>query len=326
MTVPLINGMGRAQDFGKLVMTAQGEYAMVFNTAVELGKTSAVYTKLLNDHQIDGLNEVIGVTSGVGYLDDYTYGDDIPAGSKTVPTDVIAKATPFAKSLTVTKEALLSGKYKKEIQNMNDLVRSVFVTKELIATAVYNNAFSTGNTVTVAWRVLSVFKPASKALISTLHETVNGTQSNADAAGSVLSPTSLAAAKTNIMSQTDKDGTSLFINGMNLQLVVPTGLFDLATRIVNSAKLQGTNNNDVNTLTGIEVIQHPNLSSSTAWFLQDKNAHGLKFATSIQENYESDYVKLKQALIIMVTGKWGSGWIHPFGIYGSKGDGQVYNG
>jgi len=73
-------------------------------------------------------------------------------------------------------------------------------------------------------------------------------------------------------------------------LIVPPALQFTAQTVLKSAQQSGTANNDVNSLLGqgIEIIVWPYLTSSTAWFLQDKTISELNFYWRVKPSYNQE--------------------------------------
>jgi len=152
-----------------------------------------------------------------------------------------------------------------------------------------------------------------------------GTASNELAPGADLSFASLSAALTNMQLQTKVESGQIVMPIKSLILLVPPALEFLAYRIVNSAGLPGSADNDKNpimALRGIKIVVNPHLTDVNAWFLipQQKSMHGLltyvrkpitQVPVRIDPYTENKIVKIK------FRQSWGA-WMWQ-GLYASEG-------
>lgn len=134
----------------------------------------------------------------------------------------------------------------------------------------FNNGFTTEQT------------PDGVSLFNTLHALrAGGTAKNRPSVDADLSATSLTQALIDF--QTDqKDEAGHLANPIqSLILYIPPALEFLADRLVNSAGLPGSSDNDKNPLKRRtwEIVVNPRLTDTDAWFLvaASKGQHGLTF-------------------------------------------------
>ncbi len=142
------------------------------------------------------------------------------------------------------------------------------VTQEKQAVAILNNGFSTQTT------------PDGVSLFNTAHVLKGGgTAKNRPTTDADLSITSLAQAMTDTQTDTKDEAGHLVAPITSWNLIVPPALEFVAERVVNSAGLPGSADNDLNPVKKrrtINIIVNPYLSDTDAWFLvaKDKSAHG----------------------------------------------------
>lgn len=142
------------------------------------------------------------------------------------------------------------------------------VTQEKQAAAIFNNGFSTQTT------------PDGQALFSTAHVLKGGgTAKNSPSSAADLTITSLSQAFIDMQTDTKDEAGHLLAPITSVKLHIPPALEFIAERLVSSAGLPGSSDNDINAVKKrrrIDIVVNPYLSDTDAWFLvaADKNAHG----------------------------------------------------
>ncbi len=139
------------------------------------------------------------------------------------------------------------------------LGRSARYTAEVYGHDVYNNAFTTAK-----YRGRD-----GQPLLSTAHPVAatGGIAANKPAVDVDLSQAALEAALTNFETQVDERGMPIMIQPRML-LITPSQVFT-AARLLQSAQMPGTANNDVNPLanSGLQVVVSHFLTDDDAWFI-----------------------------------------------------------
>jgi hypothetical protein len=213
----------------------------------------------------------------------------------------------------ITEEAIednlydsLSARYTK------GLARSMAYTKQVKASYVLNNAFST--TVTYG---------DGKSLCATDHPLVSGgTNSNRPTIGADLNETSLENAVIQIAGWTDERG--LLIAAKPRKLIVPPQLQFVATRLLGTELRVGTTDNDINALKNNGSIPEGYtvnhwLTDPNAWFLITDVPNGLKhfvrtpMQTGMDGDFDTGNVRYK------ARERYSFGVSDPLGIFGSSG-------
>jgi len=219
----------------------------------------------------------------------------------------------IALAFAITEEAVEDNLYDRlSSRYTRALARSMSNTKQVKASSVLNNAFS------------SSYKGGDNvALCSSAHPTVGGGNfSNIPATPADLNETSLEQALIDISGFIDERGLKIALRGM--KLIVPPALQFTAERILVSDLRVGTADNDVNAmksmgmLPGGYTINHF-LTDPNAWFIKTDAPNGLKhfvrsaIKTAMEGDFDTGNVRYK------ARERYSFGWSDPRAIYGSAG-------
>jgi hypothetical protein len=175
----------------------------------------------------------------------------------------------FGLGFEVTETALEDDQYDQLNRAATWLAYSARYVQETRAAAPLNNGFSTEET------------GDGQPLFDTAHVLAGGgTARNELNPGADLSVASLIDAMVDSQLQTKLESGQLVAPITGWTLIVPPALEFLAYRIVNSAGLPGSADNDTNplkALRSIKIVVNPHLSDTDAWFLlaSNKSMHGL---------------------------------------------------
>jgi len=171
-----------------------------------------------------------------------------------------------------------------------------------------NNGFSSAFTGADA---LSLFN-ASHVLVG------GGTYRNQPATASDLTMTAIETAITDIMDWVDDQ--SLKIKVMPKVLIVPTALWAVAEKVMNTDRAVGSADNDLNVVRGkMSIIVSPWLTDTDAWFIKTDIINGLTSYTRWDTELERDNDFDTKNLKFTGTRRWSSGWTDPRGAYGTAG-------
>lgn len=215
----------------------------------------------------------------------------------------------YALGSAVTREMFEDDQYGKINDLPRHLARSMRQTEETIAFNHFNRAFNAS------------FTGADGAtLCSASHNLVGGgTFSNQLATAADLSQTSLETAIQNLMDFVDDQ--NLQINVQPKCLVVPTAINFRAKKLLETANVVGSADNDKNPIPGVglDLVVSPWLTDTDAWFIVTDCPHGLTWYdrrnAEISRDNEFDTENLK----FKVTSRFSSGWTDPRGVYGTAG-------
>ncbi len=204
----------------------------------------------------------------------------VPLSTPHVTNKQTTQILTFAQGIDISKQLFDDNMHGVWAEDVRDFAQKAMDTQDYSAFALFRNGFTTALTADG----VSIFN-AAHPLIG------GGTQSNtASGAGSVLSPTSLNDAITNLMEQ--KDQSAVIRGSSPAVLLVPPKLWKHAREITDSALIADSGQNNVNvyrSALGITVYTSHWLGlaaggSDTAWFLLAKR-HG--FTRLIRQGLET---------------------------------------
>lgn len=219
----------------------------------------------------------------------------------------------YSLGFIITKEMFDDDQYDVVAERRaRGLAFSMRQTKEIIASNVYNRAFSASYT-----------GGDGVSLISSAHPNVaGGTWSNTLSVAANLSEASLEQAVIDISRFTNDRG--LRIQVMPRSVIVPPELMFEAERILKSQYRVGTPNNDISALVsmgkypeGIKVNHY--LTSTTAWYVRTNCPDGMKYFEREGDSFAEDNdwdtgnAKFKGAF------RCAYGWTDPRALYATAG-------
>lgn len=214
----------------------------------------------------------------------------------------------------VTMEELDDNQYSdKAFDRAGKLAFSMRTTKETVMANVYNRAFSANH-------------PGGDgvALITAVHPTISGNQSNALTPAADMSEQALEDLTIQIMKAVTFEGKQFSLKPE--RVVIPPDLFYETNRILYSEKQSGTANNDMNVLNAKSIfpggasVNHY-LTDPDAFFIRTKLPRGTGMIHQDRKKMDLEKdneftTKNAQASAIM---RFGAGWGDWKGLYGSQG-------
>ena len=219
----------------------------------------------------------------------------------------------IALAFAITEEAVEDNLYDKlSARYTRALARSMSNTKQVKASSVLNNAFSS-----------SYLGGDGKAMIASDHPTFGGgTFSNTPTTQADLNETSLEQALIDIAAFIDERGLKIALRGM--KLIINPALQFTAERILKSEQRVSTADNDINALRsggylpqGFTVNHF--LTDPDAFFIKTDAPNGLKhfvrspLKTAMEGDFETGNARYK------ARERYSFGWSDPRAIYGSQG-------
>lgn len=178
----------------------------------------------------------------------------------------------------------------------------------------FNNGFTTETT------------PDGVSLFNSAHVLKGGgTAKNRPATDADLSAQSLAQAMIDVQTDQKDEAGHLSAPVNNWTLYIPPSLEFLADRLINSAGLPGSSDNDRNPLKARrtwDIVVNPRLSDADAWFLVagSKSQHGLTFYRRTPINMEPMSIDARTGnRIFKVRHRFSVGAWTWVGTYGSAG-------
>jgi len=196
---------------------------------------------------------------------------------------------------------------------LRELKKSMIYTQEQDAADMFNDSFTYQG-----WETDGV------ALFSTLHPVLRqqpGTPaywSNMHPTDAALSITALDAARTSLRTTLNDSGRWMDDIEPKYLDVHPT-LVPYAEQIVRSAKVLGSNNNDVNLYFGELIVRgNPRFRSTSAWFLSAEK-HEWVWYNRLKPEIITEIDRKIGATTFITTARWGRGARSGRGKYGSRG-------
>jgi hypothetical protein len=220
----------------------------------------------------------------------------------------------YGLGIQISQEAIDDGKYDELADLMRKLARSAQESREVSFVNLFNNGFS------------SELTPDGLSVFNSAHTLPSGgTYSNVLPVASDLSESSLQSACT--MFSTAFVGDTGIIHHLTPRkiLVHPVNA-PYARELVGSSLKPDTNDNNINSLPGLEVIQSPHLVDEDAWFVLAAAGEGVGPGCTVIERqgivtkaggpavgFENDTVKYKSSYREVM------GWLHAFGVIATPG-------
>lgn len=253
---------------------------------------------------------------GFGLASEKTEGDDITFDSRRqgfAPKYIHAS---YAKGFIVTREAMddeLYGQLKKGAQALG---RSMAITKESRAAALFNTAFATSSAMLGADGV---------SMINAAHGNgpSGGTYSNTLPIAADFSEASLEDMLKIIMRAKDSRGLPIKLRGM--QLVGHTDLTFEFQRVLKSELQNDTANNAINAVSSLGLfpkgfVTTPFLDANPkAWFVITDAMDGLKFYQRQALEFKQDESFTNGNVRYRAWERYSFGYSDPRAIYGSPG-------
>jgi hypothetical protein len=218
----------------------------------------------------------------------------------------------YALGFVITREIYEDDQYDVVGQRKaQGLAFSMRQTKEIVASNVYNRAFTGGYT----------GGDGSILCVNNHPNFAGGTWSNVPTTAADLSEAALEQAQIDIAGYTNDRGLLIAVRPQCL--IVPRQTVFEQYRILNSAGRVGTDNNDVNALKGMgivpKVVVNHYLTDVDAWFIRTDVKDGMKYFErrsdefTVDDDWDTENAKYK------ATARYSFGWTDPRAVYGSVG-------
>jgi len=217
----------------------------------------------------------------------------------------------IALAFSLTEEAVEDNLYDTlSARYTRSLARSMAYTKQVKATNVLNNAFTTAGGDGVS-------------LVNTAHPTaLGGNFSNKSATNADLNETSLEQAMIDIAGFIDERGLKIAMQGR--KLIIPVNTQFVADRVLNSTLRVGTADNDINAMRNMGmlpdgyVVNHY-LLDTDAFFIKTDAPNGFKhfvrapLTTGMEGDFDTGNMRYK------ARERYSFGFSDPRCVYGSEG-------
>jgi hypothetical protein len=216
-----------------------------------------------------------------------------------------------ALAFSLTEEAVEDNLYDTlSARYTRSLARSMAYTKQVKATNILNNAFTTAGGDGVS-------------LVNTAHPTaLGGNFSNKSATNADLNETSLEQAMIDIAGFIDERGLKIAMQGR--KLIIPVNTQFVADRVLNSTLRVGTADNDINAMRNMGmlpdgyVVNHY-LLDTDAFFIKTDAPNGFKhfvrapLTTGMEGDFDTGNMRYK------ARERYSFGFSDPRCVYGSEG-------
>jgi phage major head subunit gpT-like protein len=251
-------------------------------------------------------------TGSLGLMDEWTASgnqvsyEDVNKGYKS--TYLHKK---YSKGLSLERELVEDDQYGEIKKKVRLLTQTVYYTRQYYGASVFNNAFNA-----------TYAGPDGVALCSASHpNSPSDATVQSNAATYVLNATNLETARNAMKALKDDKGNLLAVNVDTL--IVPPALRKAALVIADSTGEPDISDNNINVWKGsVNVIEFDFLTSSTAWFLCDKERAAaflhwydrrIAKLEMDRENFDTEVGKYK------VVARYSYGWDDYSWLLGSTG-------
>lgn len=252
---------------------------------------------------------------GFGLASQKAEGDDITFDSRRQGFTPKYIMTTFAKGYIVTREALEDELYDQLNQGAKALARSMRITREVQAAAVFNNGFDTGEI---------MVNGDGSALFSTTHSNgpSGGTYSNTLATPADFSEASLEDLLIQIGTIQDARGLQMDLQAVRLA-GAPANQFEFQ-RVMRSVLQNDTGNNATNAVKDMNSVRdgfmvNPYFTDPDAWFLTTDAPDGLKHYDRRDIEFGQDNAFTSENARFKASYRDANGWDDARGAFGSEG-------
>lgn len=268
-----------------------------------------LYRKIFQMQRSDKRFEKFQGVTGLGLVGEKTEGNAVGYEDPFQGYQKEFVNLTYGLGVIVTREMYEDEMYNYINSTPRWLSRSLYQTEETIAFNHLNRAFN------------SSFTGADGvSLCNASHPLVGGgTFRNQLSVASDLTQTSLETATQDLLDFVDDQ--SLKIRVMPKCLVVPTALNHRARKLLESAYVTGSADNDKNPIPGLftDLVVSPWLTDTDAWFIVTTQERGLMWLTRREAELTRDNEFDTENLKFKVTKRLSSGWVDPRGVFGTAG-------
>ncbi len=215
----------------------------------------------------------------------------------------------YGLATSITRQMVRDEQYNyiREVPGM--LARSMRIAEEQTCWNIYNRATNASYT-----------GSDGVTLVNTAHPLVGGgTFSNQISTAADLNQTSLESILADIMGAVDDMGFPISL--MPKALIIHQSNNFRARKLLESAYVTGSADNDVNPLPGIvsDLVVSPYITDTDSFALTTNPTYGLVFMRREDSEIDRDNEFDTKNLVISNTARWDVGWVDPRGFYYSAG-------
>ncbi len=274
-----------------------------------------VFPQVFSEETSEKQDERVSGVTGFGLLSQTGEGETVVYEDPVQMYDTTFVHLKYTKGFKVSEELVEDDQYNVIKGKPAQLARAARRTAENSAANVLNRAFNT-----------SYLGGDGKPLASTIHPRSDaGTaQSNASATGITFTDANFEVGRIAARNQLDDKGMKIQV--MPNTIVVPINLEKDANILVGSMQRPGTADNDTNVYNNkYKVVSWEYLTSTTNWFLLDKQQSKLMFYWRIKPEFKQDNAFDTGMALFKTRTRFSNGFADWRGIWGSKGDGLAYS-
>ncbi len=269
-----------------------------------------VMPQIFNERNMKGSMFKTSGYSGLNLYSEVGEGVDIPTDDPVQGFDAQFIPLKHGSGFKMTAEMMDDDLDEIAKDFTTHLGNSEVQTQETQAATLFNNGFSGGTAIPDGEQFFSGSHPLAKA---------GGTWRNQPSTSADLSITSLEQAMIDMADWVSDAGLKIAIRPRIL--LIPTELWWLAQRLLNSEQLPQSANNDINPARDfVTPIKWEYLTDSDAFFLgSDKNMHKLFWAWKLKGEFGRQFNEKNQTLEVYRTYRAIQGVSDARGWYGSPG-------
>ncbi len=274
-----------------------------------------VFPQVFSEETSEKQDERVSGVTGFGLLSQTGEGETVVYEDPIQMYDTTFVHLKYTKGFKVSEELVEDDQYNVIKGKPAQLARAARRTAENSAANVLNRAFNT-----------SYLGGDGKPLASTTHPRSDGgtAQSNASATGVTFTDANFEVGRIAARNQLDDKGMKIQV--MPNTIVVPINLEKDANILVGSMQRPGTADNDTNVYNNkYKVVSWEYLTSTTNWFLLDKQQSKLMFYWRIKPEFKQDNAFDTGMALFKTRTRFSNGFADWRGIWGSKGDGLAYS-
>lgn len=264
--MPQFSNAAQAEEFSAFLKTGLDD---VFED--QLPTHDKLYRGYVLESAADEFKEDAIVVTGLGTMPTKPIGGDITTDKPYVSSEKVYTLATYALGYVAEYELVRWDKYDVFDSMEDELAKSAVDRCNIQVTSIFNNAFSTADSVYTTY--------SSEALGSTTHSLLGGgTTSNRSDTDAALSYAGLQEARTDFLKMQNERGLYVRLKPKNL-IVEPSNEW-WAQTLMKSTGRPETADNDINVLKGDYQVfgDNPYLTSTTAWFVtSDKKTLGKAF-------------------------------------------------
>lgn len=266
------------------------------------------FPEFLNVDNSNQRVEIENTTAGRPEWSSQTEAAQYSFGDYAQGTEVTYTAAEFAEAFDVSLQMLEDNQWKPIMSSAKELARGGYSKAETDATAILNNAFTSGT------------GADSSYLCVSNHNLIGSGSTGDNALTTVLGSTGLEEAY--VLADTLVQESNIYVPGNFTTLVVPPALRKTAEELVRSDLSPHNSNNAINVHRGYinKIVVTPYLSSSTAWFLVDPSSERKgQFFWRIKPQFLSKEDQYSLNHLFIGRERYSTGHTNWQGIIGSTG-------